>query len=389
MFPDYYVSQLDNSIINTYYHLNTNGNGASVFANMNVVLQVKTAISDLLNNHRIEAGVRIPFSLNGSDYFIQYQNRKHRINWDAGFFRLSRRFDGALITRQLVNQFTGGIKIPFNETVALNSHVFARQDKNVVLGTDSFSLTIPNNQYTWVGNKTELVFDNTKNIDINLPYGTRFKIFAEFYQNTEQGNRQVINLGFDYRKYIKLHNKIIWANRVTLNSSVGAAKVQYYIGGVENWIGPSYDGTVSRGSGTQYIYQMQANSLRGFKQNIRNGTNYFLWNTEIRIPVASYLTQKPVRSDFLRNFMVVPFFDLGTAWYGTSPFAEQPYNTQVVDGGNYIVTVTNSENPVVGSTGVGLRSRIFSYYIRLDWGWGIANGEFRDRMTQFSLGYDF
>ena len=135
---------------------------------MNVVLQVKTAISDLLNNHRIEAGVRIPFSLNGSDYFIEYQNRKHRINWDVGFFRLSRRLDGTFISRQLINQFTGGIKIPFNETVALKIHAFGRQDKNIILGTDSFSLNQPNNQYTWVGNKTELVFDNTKNIDIYL-----------------------------------------------------------------------------------------------------------------------------------------------------------------------------------------------------------------------------
>lgn len=389
MFPDYYVSQLDNSIINTYYHLNTGGNGPSVFANMNVVLQVKTAISDLLNNHRIEAGVRIPFSLNGSDYFIEYQNRKHRINWDVGFFRLSRRLDGTFISRQLINQFTGGIKIPFNETVALKIHAFGRQDKNIILGTDSFSLNQPNNQYTWVGNKTELVFDNTKNIDINLPYGTRFKIFAEYYQNTEQSNRNVINLGIDYRKYTKLHNKIIWANRLTLNASVGSSKVQYYIGGIENWVGSSYDGTIARGEGSQYIFQMQANSLRGFKQNIRNGTNYFLWNSEIRIPVAAYVTQNPVRSDFLRNFMVVPFFDLGTAWYGSSPFAEQPYNTSIVDGGNYIVTVTNAVSPIVASTGLGLRSRIFGYYVRFDMAWGIDNSEFKDRIYQFGLGYDF
>jgi hypothetical protein len=389
MFPDYYVSQLDNSIINTYYHLNTDGNGPSIFANQNILLQVKTTMSDLLNNHRITAGVRIPFSLNGSDYFIEYQNKKHRINWEVSYFRLSRRNDFGIVNRQLVNQASGGIKIPFNETVALRTYVIGRQDRSIILGTDSASLVLPDNKLSWVGNKTELVYDNTKNIDINLPYGTRFKIFGEFYQNLEQGARQVINLGFDYRKYTKLHHKIIWANRFTVNASVGAAKVQYYIGGIENWVGPSYNDAVSRAQGSQYVFQMQANSLRGFIQNIRNGSNYMLFNSEIRIPLAAYLTQKPVRADYLRNFMLVPFIDIGTAWYNASPFGEQPYNTKVVAGPGYVVTVTNSESPFVGSTGIGIRSRVFGYYLRLDWAWGVVNGRFNDRITQFGLGYDF
>jgi hypothetical protein len=389
MFPDYYVSQLDNSILKTYYHLNTNGAGPSIFANQNIMLQIKTTMSDLLNIHRIKAGVRIPLSLNGSDFFIDYQNRKHKINWELGFFRLSRRNEQFTVNRLLVNQFNGGIKIPFNETVALKTYAIGRQDKNIVLGTDSASLTVPDNTLTWVGNKTELVYDNTKNIDINLPYGTRFKIFSEIYQNTEQSNTQIINLGVDFRKYTKLHSKIIWANRVTVNASVGAAKVQYYIGGVENWVGADYNQSVERASGSQYVFQMQANSLRGFQQNIRNGSNYFLWNSEVRIPIAAYITQKPVRADYLRSFMVVPFVDLGTAWYGASPFESQPYNTTVVDGGGYIATVTNSESPFVGSTGVGLRSRLLGYYMRLDFAWGVVNGRFQDRITQFSLGYDF
>ncbi len=390
MFPDYYVSQLDNSIINSYYHLNTNGGGASIFANQNILLQVKTTMSDLLNNHRITAGGRIPFSLNGSDYFIEYQNRKKRINWEVGYFRLSRRNDIGVINRQLINQLSGGIKIPLNETVSLKTYIIGRQDRQIILGTDSSSLAQPDSKFTWVGNKTELVYDNTKNIDINLPYGTRFKIFTEVYQNIERGSgQQIINLGIDYRKYTKLHHKIIWANRFTMNASMGSAKVQYYIGGIENWVGPSYNNDVARATGSQYVFQMQANSLRGFIQNIRNGSNYMLFNSEIRIPLAAYITQKPVRADYLRSFMVVPFIDIGTAWYGVSPFGEQPYNTTVVDGGSYIATVTNSESPFVGSTGIGIRSRLFGYYLRLDWAWGIVNGRFNDRITQFGLGYDF
>jgi hypothetical protein len=391
MFPDYYVLQLDNSIINTYYHLNTNGAGPSVFANMNIMFQAKTTISDLLGNHRINAGARFPFSLNGSDYFIDYQNRKHKVNWDVGFFRQSRRIDGQITNRQLINELRAGIKLPINETVSIRLSAFGRQDRSIILGTDSFTLQAPDTYYNWAGTKAEIVFDNTKNIDINLPFGSRFKLFGEYYNDITTANRQIINLGADYRKYIKLHNKIIWATRVTLNASVGPSKVQYYIGGVENWLGGSYNGAINRGEGSQYVFQSQANGLRGFKQNIRNGSNYALINTEVRIPIAAYITQKPVKADYLRNFMLVPFIDIGTAWYGKSPFDEQPYNTQVIPapGGGYIITLTTAGSPIVASTGLGMRTRLFGYYLRLDFAWGLENREFGGRMTQFALGYDF
>lgn len=389
MFPDYYVSQLDNSILNTYYHLNNGGNGPSLFANMNVVLQVKTTLTDLLGNHRIIGGVRMPFSLNGSDYFVEYQNKKNKINWDLAYFRLSRRNDGERANRQLINQFSATAKLPFNEITSFRIHGIGRQDKNIELGTDSASLKLQDKKFTWAGTKLELVVDNTKNIDINLPFGTRFKIFAEFYQNTENTDVRIINLGLDFRKYIKLHNKIIWASRLVANSSVGASKVQYLLGGIENWIGPSYDGYVARGQGAEYVFQSLANSMRGFKQNIRNGTNYVLFNTEIRIPVANYITQKPVRADYLRNFMIVPFFDLGAAWYGTSPWDAQPYNTSVIEGGGYVVTVTNADSPIVGSTGLGARTRLFGYYIKADYAFSFLNGRYYQNMLQFSVGYDF
>ncbi|HYG15972.1 MAG TPA: hypothetical protein VEC12_09485, partial [Bacteroidia bacterium] len=389
IFPDYYVSQLDNSIINTYYHLNTNGNGPSIFANGNIVFQVKTSLSDLLGNHRVQAGVRFPFSLSGSDYFIEYQNRVNKINWNVEFFRQSRRNDGPVVNRQYINQLNAGIKLPFNEIVSLRLSAIGRQDRSRIMGIDTVSLQAPDVFYNWAGTKAELVYDNTRNIDINLPFGSRFKLFAELFQDVNVTSRQVINLGIDYRKYIKLHNKIIWATRFSANTSVGSSKVQYYMGGVENWIGPSFDGTVSRGEGSQYIFQSQANSLRGFKQNVRNGTSYALINTEIRFPVAAYVTQKPVKADYLRNFLLVPFFDVGTAWYGSSPFLEQPYNTRIIPGPGYTVTLTSADSPIVASAGIGARTRILGYYLRTDFAWGFKDGRLTDNMIQFALGYDF
>ena len=40
-------------------------------------------------------------------------------------------------------------------------------------------------------------------------------------------------------------------------------------------------------------------------------------NSEVRLPVFTSFFNKPINNAFLRNFQVVQFVDLGTAWNGT------------------------------------------------------------------------
>src|SRR5678816_3112925 len=63
-----------------------------------------------------------------------------------------------------------------------------------------------------------------------------------------------------------------------------------------------------------YAFQSLAVNLRGFSQNVANGNNAAVINSELRLPVFSTLFNKPINNAFLRNFQFVQFFDLGTAW---------------------------------------------------------------------------
>ncbi|WP_423736560.1 hypothetical protein [Chitinophaga caseinilytica] len=65
-----------------------------------------------------------------------------------------------------------------------------------------------------------------------------------------------------------------------------------------------------------YAYQTLAVNMRGYKQNIRNGNNVMLMNTELRLPVFTTFIDKPINSAFLRNFQLISFIDIGTAWNG-------------------------------------------------------------------------
>jgi hypothetical protein len=108
--------------------------------------------------------------------------------------------------------------------------------------------------------------------------------------------------------------------------------------------------------------------------------------------VVRYLLNHPVRSDFLNNFQVIGFADMGMAWNGLSPLSKE--NTENVqdylyEGTGIVVTVINEKNPLVGGMGFGLRSRLLGYFVRLDFGWGIDNWIVQKRIVGLSLTTDF
>jgi hemolysin activation/secretion protein len=98
----------------------------------------------------------------------------------------------------------------------------------------------------------------------------------------------------------------------------------------------------------------------------------------VRIPLFRYLSNKPIRSDFLNNFQVITFGDIGTAWNGKSPYDDSnSLNTLYIgaQGNPITVILKNQRDPIIGGYGFGLRSRILGYFVRADWAWGVENGK--------------
>jgi hypothetical protein len=134
-----------------------------------------------------------------------------------------------------------------------------------------------------------------------------------------------------------------------------------------------------------------ATNLRGFDQNIRNGNTFALINSELRVPIFKYLLNRPIRSDFIRNFQIVAFGDVGTAWTGVNPYdSTNALNHRVLQYGNFLsITLYSQHDPMVGGFGFGMRSRILGYFLRADWAWGVQDGEIMDYKFYLSLSLDF
>jgi hypothetical protein len=238
----------------------------------------------------------------------------------------------------------------------------------------------------------EWVYDNTIKKGLNLYNGTRAKLFGEYYRQIDKVKTDFFVVGLDARNYKKIHRDLIWANRIAASTSFGNKKLIYYMGGVDNWFNPKFDNTTNIATDQNYTYQTLATNMRGFYQNVRNGNSFVVINSELRFPIFKYFFKRPIRSDFIQNFQIIGFGDLGTAWTGNSPYSENNSLNTTVIGNNItplIITLKTQHNPIVGGYGFGLRSRIFGYFIRIDRAWGVQDGIILKPIWHLSLSLDF
>ena len=205
---------------------------------------------------------------------------------------------------------------------------------------------------------------------------------------TEQ--HDLITYGFDIRAYKKVHRDLIWCNRLAYGGSLGSDRLIYYLGGVDSWFNPSFDQTINVVKPEQYQFQTLATNMRGFRQNIRNGNNFVVFNSELRWPMFRYLLNRPIKSDFINNFQVVVFGDLGMAWYGANPLSEDnTLNKNSYYSNPITLTIYKQKNPLVGGYGLGLRSRLLGYFVRVDFGWGVDDMQVQKAITYLSFTTDF
>jgi hypothetical protein len=390
---DYVVSQLDNSFLNGSYQ-KFSGGGSPIYLNPGLNAFFKISMSDLFEDYRISGGMRLSFDLSNNEYFLSYEDRMKNIDKQIVVHRQSLLDVGE--NNATVKVFSHDIhyilKYPFSEVASLRGTISYRNDRTVYLAADDNTLPKPNTQQNWAYLKTEYVYDNSLKKGLNLYNGLRAKVFGEYYRQIDQVNTDFFVVGVDARYYLKVHRDLIWANRFAASTSFGREKLIYYMGGVDNWFSPKFDNTTNIATDQHYAYQTLATNMRGFYQNVRNGNSFAVINSELRLPLFKYFSKKPIRSDFIQNFQIIAFNDLGTAWTGYSPYSDKnSLNTTTIGSPQtpLIITLNTQHNPIVDGYGWGVRSRIFGYFVRIDRAWGVQDGIIYKPITYLSLSLDF
>jgi Tol biopolymer transport system component len=385
------VTQIDFSYLNQTYQPFTGGKNP-IFLNPGFNLLFKLGVTDLLEDYRITGGVRLNLNLTNNEYLFSYANLKKRLDKEIVFHRnsIDNYYSYNDIVRVYSHELYYILKWPFSPVLAVKGTLSYRNDMAVQLSTDIQYLEQPNLYRNWTGFKGELVYDNTKNLGINLYHGTRYKVFAEYNQLFDQSSQNLIVVGLDVRNYQRIHRTFIWANRFAISSSYGNNKLIYYMGGVDNWLVPKFNVNTPVDYSQNYAYQTLATNMRGFHQNIRNGNSFAVFNTELRFPVFRYFANHPIKSDFVNNFQIVAFGDVGTAWTGPHPYSDDNFlYTEIIKQPPLNITVKVQKDPIVGGFGFGARSRILGYFLRADLAWGVEDMMVLPSVFYLSLSLDF
>ena len=406
-FNDYVVAGFNNNVLITRYQTYAGGSGPIQLANgdpFNGMIRVGT--SDLMEDWKFAGGFRLSTDLKNNEYIMSAQYLKKRLDYSTAYYRSTQKvgvsdqngniFNGKLFT----NLYQLGVSYPFDRVRSIRLNGAFRSDKVVILADDlnlpPATLEIEDIKKHYAILHAEYVYDDAINPALNIWYGLRYKFYFDWNSkvNKESGvtadNPYSLNFGGDGRLFIPIYRNFIWALRGAFDLSWGTQKIIYYAGGVDNDLFPKFNDANNPDPDYEYAFQSLAVNLRGFNQNVANGNNAAVINSELRLPVFSTLFNKPINNAFLRNFQLVQFFDLGTAWNGKYDKIERPSVLYSQPTSPVVVKIkAGGIGPFAGGYGFGVRSTILGYFLRLDTAWEM-NGVFKGKpLWYFAMGLDF
>ena len=401
---EYSVSGFNNSVLMTRWQPYGGGGGPIYLTNGNSNLNgiVRIGVSDLFEDIKFIGGFRLGLSLDDKDVLFSFYNMRRRLDWGLTYYRSTvtdypfyREEDSPLNllpNKLFSNIYQVNVSYPWDKVRSLRANVALRTDRVAIKTLVDFppALAVGDTVKNSLLTHFEYVHDNSINPTLNIWNGLRYKVYTDINTDLTK-NKQgkfTFNVGTDIRYYYPIYRNFIWAGRGAVDISWGSQKILYYLGGTDSWISPKFSNAAQPAPDQSYAYQSLAVNLRGYRQNVANGNNAVVINSEFRLPVFTTLLSRPINNAFLRNFQLVQFVDLGTAWNGAYNKLTRPY-ISYVDQSVQVILKGNGVGPFAGGYGFGLRSTLLGYFLRVDAGWPMS-GFFKGKpLWYFSLGLDF
>lgn len=365
-------------------------------------------INDVLENYKIKGGALLKTNFQQGDLFAEFHYLKYWMDFKLRIDRKTYHIEEPNAEEEIFHKYkfnriklTGAVPIthtfraevsPFFTTTTFNNLNFQN-----ILGQSPEDFA-PDSRNNYVGISAALVFDNTVEREFNLYQGTRALLEYTTHSNTADQSKSFSNLRFDLRHYQKVHKEITWANRILYGRHMGPSAKVYMLGGMDNWLfaksdsqGPDDPLAINNQRDNSDIFFNEfATNLRGLDYNEAFGTDALVLNSELRIPLFQYFTNGPIKSNFLRNFQVISFVDMGSVWTGKPPFSDGRTISQKFEDGNaFTAEIVKFQNPWLGGFGFGVRTVMLGYYIKLDAARPYIDGEVGKYRYYFTLGLDF
>lgn len=366
-------------------------------------------MTDLLDNHSFQGGVMTTLDFrSGGDIFFEYEYLKSRVDFKGRFDRKTIRISELDVEQKYVlTKAEAGFSYPLNANSRVTLAPFVAKTQYFNLNPDSLINAEDPDQnrlnVNYFGGKAEFVYDRTQSLGLYSQTGFKGKIGYVQYQSFSNKDRSFGNFYVDLREYYSIHKNIVLAARLYAGSFMGNNPQTYMLGGMDNWLFNEFyrppsnrpeSSPIRNPNGVENSNILFADfvDLRGYDYDEIRGRNMITFTAELRIPVFSYLTRGNITSNFIRNFQLVGFYDLGSAWNDSAPWERvNDQNTEVIntEGSPFTITLNNFNNPWLQSYGAGLRTVLLNYYVKFDVARPIRNYEAEDLKFYVTLGFNF
>ncbi|MFT4522048.1 MAG: hypothetical protein ACI8ZN_000987 [Bacteroidia bacterium] len=355
--------------------------------NMGIILGLRLEDQSLKNifNTRI----KIFFNLNRIEYDFSYINNGSKSSNVLQISGFERTFTIDEIYYDYVfNNLSFNKKYKLSTTLNNTIGIAGRRDYVNQLSVTETSLRLPPRKQLMAEIENVLTKSTRIEADVFRSNGFEARLTTKLrYLSNSKAIGISNSLRLDYGR--KLVRDLSIDGHFEAVISHGGAKNIFYLGGTRNQFYPNYNHQSEISSDHSPFYQ-PVYGIRNAQLNSRNGNNYAFFNLDFNIAVNHWLSKYPLRKSFYKNLNIILFSDLGSAWYGRSPYDTQnPSNVTSFQNGVLDITVYNTKNPMVFSNGIGLNTIIWGYQIRYSVAWVADNNVWQRGAQSFALGKAF
>ncbi len=385
--PVILITQLDNGWFNTYYIPTFISLKEVLNTPIGLVFAIK--IKEISNKYDLFAGGKISRNFNQFDYFFNLNRNFQKSIVKTEYFRQTRRIFSTETGYGKVN--SDQIKIsyqrkPFKQ-MQWDIGLHVRSDRYISLSENQEALGKATINFVRIGPEASWIVNTSRTFKEGLYKGWKSKVYVSGNVGASS-NANMALWGLDTRFGWKIQKHIYLMQRLQYESSAGNSKVQYVLGGLEGWLFP--DQIFKEPLLSQTGFYRMSSSFRGSGYNIRNGNSFLCYNFELRYRPLGHLFKLNARPNWMENLLLIGFFDLGSAWYGSSPFhLRSPLNYTQIQSGTMVINLYNRRQPFVFVTGFGLRTSLFGYYFKYDRGFGRIESVWKEGINYLSVGRDF
>jgi hypothetical protein len=329
------------------------------------------SFSDLLGDHRISAASNLVIDLRNSDYLLSYQYLPRRTNYAVTGFHVARRltdFERQTFFRYRNYGIIAAAGYPLDKFRRIEAELSAQ---GVTL-TDLIDPTLPTNERIFLLPAVTFTSDVSVPGFLNPAGGRRFAVRLSGSPGISVAFASLLA---DVRQYFGGRFYSV-ALRASAGASVGRDAQRFYSAGVQNWINPNVVGIPIRDE-NDFVFGTPVLPLRGHDFDAASGDRFAMVNAEARFPVFAALLPGPLP--------ILPLYNLqGIGFLDAAAIADHTFDMWRTDeDGDRVL-----EDVYIGA-GLGLRTLVLGYPLRMDWAWPFDGRAFGERRFYLSVGFDF